>query len=560
GGTALLTADQEVTYRRVASTLESFVQTSTLGEFRSRLGMLHAFACHLHVRRQQPGGGGAGPLAAPLAAALDNLVRYYGQFVGAVEAALTQGMAPLEKDLQDFVQLARWDDRGYYAMRASTEKAQRYLHRLSRRAEEVLRQPAATALATADKAMGVGELAAAAAAAEKAYGTVDEAAATAADGAAKEGAAKAGVKRAPRVKKLTPEQAAAEAEAMDLAGTGAAEASAVEAAAGAVAPGDGLAKRWSQFCAGVQQSLAQDAGLQQALTAASATLSSQSSSSSGSAAAYLPRLPQLAARLARVVGDSLQPPANNSSSPAADGAPAPQADADGADPANAPPELMSPDELAAAAIMRSHELRTDVSKGARMRKRQALADLYEALEQQGLSRRRTGVPPHDRDVAAWFKHPEPAVAPLWHAAVVTGGTAEAAEADALSAEAAWTRADDYYFRSMARLQKLWRGSQQPHRDLSMQEVSSARRLSEHVLYVARRQRGALGEAAVAFASLSKLAAWMAEEGKGAGAAQDAGAAKGAGEEGVVVRAGVDQSKCIAALQRQKERLDELALL
>ena len=39
--------------------------------------------------------------------------------------------------MQDFVKLASWEDRGYYAMRASTEKAQRQLHRLTRNANEV---------------------------------------------------------------------------------------------------------------------------------------------------------------------------------------------------------------------------------------------------------------------------------------------------------------------------------------------------------------------------------------------------------------------------------------
>ncbi len=38
-------------------------------------------------------------------------------------------MAPHEKDLADFVALAKWEDRGYYAMKASTDKAQRHLHK-----------------------------------------------------------------------------------------------------------------------------------------------------------------------------------------------------------------------------------------------------------------------------------------------------------------------------------------------------------------------------------------------------------------------------------------------
>ena len=60
--------------------------------------------------------------------------------------------------LQDFVRLAKWEDRGYYAMKATTERNQRQLHRLTRRAEEALSQPAAAVLAAASKAMGFADL------------------------------------------------------------------------------------------------------------------------------------------------------------------------------------------------------------------------------------------------------------------------------------------------------------------------------------------------------------------------------------------------------------------
>ena len=56
------------------------------------------------------------------------------------------------------MKLAKWEDRGYYALHASTEKAQRQLHTLTRKAEEVLSQPAAAVLAAAAKAMGFGDL------------------------------------------------------------------------------------------------------------------------------------------------------------------------------------------------------------------------------------------------------------------------------------------------------------------------------------------------------------------------------------------------------------------
>ena len=61
--------------------------------------------------------------------------------------------------LQDFVKLAKWEDRGYYSLQMATEKSQRQLHRLSRRAEQALRQPVANVLADASAAMGFPDLA-----------------------------------------------------------------------------------------------------------------------------------------------------------------------------------------------------------------------------------------------------------------------------------------------------------------------------------------------------------------------------------------------------------------
>lgn len=60
--------------------------------------------------------------------------------------------------LQDFVRLAKWEDRGYYAMKVTRERNQRQLHRLTRRAEQGLSEPAAAVLAATSKAMGFADL------------------------------------------------------------------------------------------------------------------------------------------------------------------------------------------------------------------------------------------------------------------------------------------------------------------------------------------------------------------------------------------------------------------
>lgn len=56
------------------------------------------------------------------------------------------------------MRLAKWEDRGYYAMKVTTERNQRQLHRLTRRAEQALSEPAAAVLAAASKAMGFADL------------------------------------------------------------------------------------------------------------------------------------------------------------------------------------------------------------------------------------------------------------------------------------------------------------------------------------------------------------------------------------------------------------------
>lgn len=64
------------------------------------------------------------------------------------------------KLMQDFVELAKWEDRGYHAMKSSTEKAQRQLHKMQRQAADVLKQPVAAVLAAAARTIGLGDLAA----------------------------------------------------------------------------------------------------------------------------------------------------------------------------------------------------------------------------------------------------------------------------------------------------------------------------------------------------------------------------------------------------------------
>jgi hypothetical protein len=61
-------------------------------------------------------------------------------------------------DTQDFVKLAKWEDRGHYALQQETEKSQRQLHKLVRDTQGVLKRPAAGVVGGVSAAMGFSDL------------------------------------------------------------------------------------------------------------------------------------------------------------------------------------------------------------------------------------------------------------------------------------------------------------------------------------------------------------------------------------------------------------------
>ena len=81
------------------------------------------------------------------------------------------------------------------------------------------------------------------------------------------------------------------------------------------------------------------------------------------------------------------------------------------------------------------------------------ADFFKALAASGVSRRRTAVPAAQRGSQAWFSQQASDPAPLLAIAAAAG--AGGGEVQAAAAGRCWSRADRYYFSSMARLQRLW---------------------------------------------------------------------------------------------------------
>ena len=56
--------------------------------------------------------------------------------------------------MQEFVKLAKWEDRGQYAQAMQAEKSQRQLHKMMRDSQEVYKRPAAGVIGTVSASIG----------------------------------------------------------------------------------------------------------------------------------------------------------------------------------------------------------------------------------------------------------------------------------------------------------------------------------------------------------------------------------------------------------------------
>ncbi|XP_072559009.1 midasin isoform X3 [Paramormyrops kingsleyae] len=118
----------------MSSTLQAFIEGSTLGEFHTRLIMLLTFHCHLLVAPAQD-------TQAPLVSLFWNLYKYYSQFSESVQAKITQLRQPIEKELKDFVKISRWNDVSFWSIKQSVEKTHRTLFKFVKKFEAVLNTP-----------------------------------------------------------------------------------------------------------------------------------------------------------------------------------------------------------------------------------------------------------------------------------------------------------------------------------------------------------------------------------------------------------------------------------
>ena len=432
--------------RSLTVALEEYLQGSTIGEFETRLELIWCFFAELEVETRACKARGASTSSHDdaLCAVLYNIWRYYSQFSSVVDKHIETIRKPCEIKLRDHAKLAKWEDRGYHAMKVQGEANQRSLHKFVRAFDTALNGLVLPVLETAASQTGFKEL------------SVDDGTQTQTPilpNAAKPSKEELeAVKLARQAEIDTMRQA--ELESLQLQR---------DAWNGACAKASARTKNAVETSSRVAQQIRKEYH--------PAAIDVDETS-------YRARLPSLVKRMGTILDRALN-------------------GEDGYDVRTAGAESL--DDFAVTIAKRANALRDDKAAKKAIKKK-AFQDLLKTLPAMGIKHSRGAVPVEYRAATMWFM--EKAMKEPRCLAILGEDATNAFRA-----------ADKYYYRSMARIQRLWlmRGAQNP--DLTSREVEIATLSCEHLLHILRTQRSTISAAAgaeadidIAYSSLNALSA------------------------------------------------------
>jgi midasin (ATPase involved in ribosome maturation) len=116
--------------------LDSFILTSTMGEFKERLVLIESFSKQLLAEFILHDRATNWPLK--LSRVLLSLSSHYGQFLPFLSSKLEELRRPIETRLNEEVKLAKWDEQSYYSLADSTERNHRKLMKILAEYDAVL--------------------------------------------------------------------------------------------------------------------------------------------------------------------------------------------------------------------------------------------------------------------------------------------------------------------------------------------------------------------------------------------------------------------------------------
>ncbi|KAI5058508.1 hypothetical protein GOP47_0026678 [Adiantum capillus-veneris] len=127
----------------IIASLEEFMQTAPLGEYKRRLQMLTGFYAEFCIQTHlSEEAANFSRLSKVISKVLFNISGYYTQFAPLIENSVTATRNNVSKELKDFLKLHKWDERSYYALTSSTESTHRKLFKFVSKYKGFLRKPA----------------------------------------------------------------------------------------------------------------------------------------------------------------------------------------------------------------------------------------------------------------------------------------------------------------------------------------------------------------------------------------------------------------------------------
>ncbi|XP_050541449.1 midasin [Daktulosphaira vitifoliae] len=131
--------NKQDSFQQLIVTLQKFMESSTLGQFSTRLKLLYTFHCDIINREQSKE-------QIEMCNASWNLYKYYSQFESYINTQIENLTADVKKKLRDFVKIIKWNDINYWSIKETVTKVQQTLHKYTREYEEILNNPASTAM------------------------------------------------------------------------------------------------------------------------------------------------------------------------------------------------------------------------------------------------------------------------------------------------------------------------------------------------------------------------------------------------------------------------------
>ena len=142
-------------------TVSDFLQTSSLGQFESRVEMVGAFAHHLallYLRKDSSsssnangnvnGNGSVAKTLQTLARSVASLHALYAQFVEPCNERIANMRQKVEEELKEFIRLSSWERLEYYSLKEAAAKSHKKLTKLSKKYDKILRGPISDVLAS----------------------------------------------------------------------------------------------------------------------------------------------------------------------------------------------------------------------------------------------------------------------------------------------------------------------------------------------------------------------------------------------------------------------------